>query len=59
MNTVCLCKNCNNEELGEINNDTKLIEKLKKINLKQNLYYVLLVLFLVLVILDIIIRIQS
>lgn len=58
MNCVCLCKNCHHEELWEINWDTELIKKLKKIQRKQNIYYLFIVIVFLLIILDIIIRLN-
>ena len=56
LNCVCLCKNCHKEELWEINWDTKLIEKLKKIQKHQNICYFVLIFALFLIVVDIIIR---
>ena len=45
MNSVCLCPDCKHEDLWEINWDNKLIKKLQKIVLVQNICYILLILF--------------
>ena len=58
MNCVCLCKKCHHEELWEINGESNLIVRLKKIQCRQNIYYLFVVFVFVLIILDIIIRLN-
>ena len=55
-NCICLCKQCYNEELCEINWDTELIKKLQKIVRKQNICYRFMIFVFVLTIIDIIMR---